>query len=234
MEELFKQAGGEFVTSYSDIAEKHKLIKAYVFDWDGVFNTGVKGEGISSPYYEADSMGINMLRFAYWLRQRDFAMTSIITGEQNSSAFQFAHREHFQSVYYSVKNKINALHHIRQTYGISPEQIAYIFDDILDLPVAEQCGLRFLVRRKGSPMFADYARKKNLCDYITGSTGGDFAVREVAELLLGVSGDYSNTIEERISFGFNYETYLNQRDSVSPVFFTFENGKIVKKRLANN
>ncbi len=231
MENLFKATGGEFITSYADIAQKHKLIKAYIFDWDGVFNTGVKGEGISSPYYEADSMGINMLRFAYWLRLRDFPMTSIITGEQNSSAFQFAQREHFQSVYYSMKNKTNALDHITQTYGINTEQIAYVFDDILDLPVARQCGLRFLVRRKGSPMFAEYAKNKNLCDYISGCTGGEFAVREIAELMLAAAGEYSNTIEERIAHGFNYETYINQRDFVSPVFFTIENGNIVKKQI---
>lgn len=224
MERIFKAIGGEFISDYSQISEKHKQIKAYIFDWDGVFNTGVKGEGINSPYYEADSMGINMLRFGYWLRLRDIPLTSIISGEQNSSALHFAQHEHFQSVYYSMKNKIIAFDHIRQTYGISSEQIAYIFDDIPDFPVAKQCGLRFLIRRKGSPVFIEYVRTKDLCDYITGCNGGEFALREITELLLSMTGEYNNVIEERIAHGFNYEEYLKQRESIYPSFYTIESG----------
>lgn len=61
MEELFKNIGGEFITPYLRIAEKNKNIRAYIFDWDGVFNDGIKGDGINSPFYEADAMGVNML-----------------------------------------------------------------------------------------------------------------------------------------------------------------------------
>ena len=131
-------------------------------------------------------MGVNMLRFAYWLRFRDLPLTAIITGENNSSAFHFARREHLHTVYYSVKNKLNALEHLNQTYGISYEQTAYVFDDILDLPVAQQCGLRFLVKRKGSPVFTEYVKNKKLCDYISGNTGTEHAVREITELVATV------------------------------------------------
>ena len=53
-------------------------------------------------------------------------------------------------------------------------------------------------------------------------------MREITELLLSLTGDYNNVIEERIAFGYNYEQYLSQRDSIAPSFYTFENGTIVK------
>ena len=231
MEELFKNIGGEFITPFIRIAEKHRNIKAFIFDWDGVFNSGIKGEGISSPYSEADSMGINMLRFNYWLKNRDIPLTSIITGENNTSAFNFAKREHLLSVYFSIKDKISALEHLYQTYGISYEQTAYIFDDILDLPVAEQCGLKFLIKRNASPAFTEYVKNKKLCDYISGNTGVEFAVREICELMLYSTGEYNHTIEERISSGFNYKEYLTMRDALKTSFFTTESGIMVKKEI---
>ena len=229
MEELFKLTGGEFVTPIIRIAEKHKNIKAYIFDWDGVFNRGEKGENISSPFYEADAMGINMLRFAWWLRFRNVPITIIITGENNLSSFQFARREHLQSVYYSMKTKLNALEHLSQTYGISYNNIAYVFDDVLDLPVAELCGIRIMVKRNASPAFTDLVKKKKLCDYITGSEGGNFAVREAAEMLLSSTAEYTNVIEERIKSGFNYSEYISMRDELNTSFFTQESGVIIKK-----
>lgn len=229
MENLFENIGGQFITPFLHIADKHKNIKAYIFDWDGVFNSGVKGEGISSPFYEPDSMGVNMLRFAFWLNFREVPLTVIMSGENNSSSFYFAKREHVHSVYFSMKNKSDALLHLNQTFGISPDNIAFVFDDILDIPVAEQCGLRILVPRKASPAFMQFVKNKKLCDYITASSGGDFAVREAAELMISSNGDYNYVIEERISSGYNYREYLSMRDAISTHFYTLENGNIVKK-----
>ena len=63
--EAFKKIGGEFVISPEDLAHKLKNIKVLIFDWDGVFHAGHKNENRSSTFSEADSMGINMLRFHY-------------------------------------------------------------------------------------------------------------------------------------------------------------------------
>jgi 3-deoxy-D-manno-octulosonate 8-phosphate phosphatase (KDO 8-P phosphatase) len=228
---LFRNIGSEFITPFLQLAEKQKNIRALIFDWDGVFNSGIKGEGISSPYYEADSMGINLLRFAFWLKFREIPLIAIISGENNCSAFHFARREHLQSVYFSMKNKMLAAEHINLTYGIGYDLMAFVFDDVTDLSLAEQCGLRFLIRRKASPVFTEYVKNKKLCDYISGNTGGENAVREISELLLYLSGEYNNVIDERIASGFNYKEYLSERDSITTSFLTVESGIITKKDI---
>ncbi|MBP7497720.1 MAG: hypothetical protein KA792_08670 [Bacteroidales bacterium] len=229
METLFTAIGGTFITPYLNLKEKAQNLRAIIFDWDGVFNSGVKGEGVNSPYYEADSMGINLLRFGYWLTNREIPLTSIISGENNISAYNLATREHFKSVYFSIKNKATALEHLRTLYGINSEQVAYIFDDVLDLQIASQCGLRFLIKREASAIFNDYVKHNNYCDYITASQGGNFAIREICELLISLNYNFNDIIEERINSTFNYEEYLKERNSLDTNFYTLEEGSIIRK-----
>ncbi|MEM9982053.1 MAG: phosphatase, partial [Bacteroidota bacterium] len=145
--QLFEAIGGVFTTPPDHIIDGLKNIKAFLFDWDGVFNTGYKGLTVGSPYAEADAMGTNLLRFTYWLQHGVLPFTAIITGQNNQAAFELAKREHFQAVYYGIKHKVEALQHLQATYQIAPSQIAFSFDDVLDLSAAEVVGLRFLIKR---------------------------------------------------------------------------------------
>src|SRR5580698_1227362 len=104
IEKKFEDAGGNFMNSYPWFVTKLSHVKAFLFDWDGVFNSGVKGEGIHSGFTEADSMGLNMLRLSYWLTNSKIPLLGIITGQNNQSAIQLAKREHFNAVYYGFLN----------------------------------------------------------------------------------------------------------------------------------
>jgi 3-deoxy-D-manno-octulosonate 8-phosphate phosphatase (KDO 8-P phosphatase) len=86
---LFENMGGVFVSSTPKIIEALGKIKAFVFDWDGVFNNAVKNENKSSNFNEADSMGTNMLRFSHYLLSNELPKTAIISGERNEFAFYF-------------------------------------------------------------------------------------------------------------------------------------------------
>ena len=87
-------------------------IKAFVFDWDGVFNDGRKSSDSDSTFTEIDSMGINLLRFDYWLRKKKIPMIFIVTGMKNNSAIEFSKREHFDGIFLNIKNKREALESI--------------------------------------------------------------------------------------------------------------------------
>ena len=230
IESLFTEAGGEFITPATEITEKLTIVKAYLFDWDGVFNPGIKGEGTKSTFSEADAMGSNLLRFGHWLKCNELPLFGIITAQNNQSAFQLSEREHFQLVYYSLLNKGKALEHIETSYGIHRKQVVYIFDDVLDLSIALTCGLRFMVRRTGSLLFEEYVRGKGLCDYICANSGSGYAVREICELLLGLSGVYSQVVEERVKFSHSYEAYLSERNALSATFYSIKDGVIKEKR----
>ena len=126
-----------------------------MFDWDGVFNSGAKGEGASSSFSEADSMGINLLRYGLWRARGRLPVAAVITGERNETAIRFATREHFDAIYAGVKNKITALEHLCASHSLRADETIVVFDDVNDLGMAAQAGVRLLVRRDASPLLSE-------------------------------------------------------------------------------
>ena len=200
-----------------------------MFDWDGVFNNGIKDENGSSPFSEIDAMGTNLLRFNYYIRNAETPLIAIISGEKNNAAFTLAKREHFYAVYYKTANKIKSLDHLCRQNNIEPTQVAFIFDDVLDFSVAQLCGLRIMVARNCNPLLIHFAEKNKLADYITFADGGNHAVREAVELLTGLSGKYNETIEQRMHFTNNYQQYVALRNKPQPVFYTIINSEITEQ-----
>jgi len=216
IEKIFK---GQFIQDPKTLREKLTRIQAYLFDWDGVFNDGHKNDSGSSTFSEVDSMGTNLLRFNHYLSVDQNPLTAIISGEQNKSASYFAEREHFHAVY-TTRNKNEALLHFLKWNQLQPEQVAFFFDDVLDLSIAAQCGLRIMVRHEGSPMTLRYAIKNKLADYYSYAQGGNHAVREGTELLMSLSAGFELSLEHRIRYSPEYRTYLEQRNSVTLQFFS--------------
>ena len=91
--QVFTEIGGEFIIPEASLIEKMKHIKAFVFDWDGVFTDAGKDHLLQSRFSEADSMGTNLLRFSYYLNHKELPITAIISGEKNSAAFTFVDRD---------------------------------------------------------------------------------------------------------------------------------------------
>ena len=211
IEAAFSAAGGRFVAPASEMAAAVERMEAVVFDWDGVFNSGTKGSGSASGFSEADSMGLNMLRYALWSRAGRLPVVAIVTGENNPAAVQFAEREHLHAVYHGATDKRAALRHLREQQGLEPAQVGLVFDDINDLGMAEECGLRCMVGRAASPLLGQHVVERRLCDYVTGSGAGAYAVREVTELLLGLLGVYDDVVARRAAFDASYGRYFAAR-----------------------
>lgn len=233
IEKTFTNLGGQFCTEAATLKKKLSSVKAFIFDWDGVFNDGVKNENGSSTFNEPDSMGINMLRFNTWLLRKQLPLSIIISGERNSFSFQFANRERFHAVYFKAANKKQALDHLLTQHKLSLEEIAFVYDDILDLSLAQICGVRILINRTANPLFKNYVIENKLADYITANCSGNFPLREACELMIGLSGDYNTTIKHRIDFSESYQHYLNERQKVSTGFFTNVGGVIESVDVKN-
>jgi len=220
--EIFTALGGTFVTPPASITAKLKNIKAVVFDWDGVFNDGFKGDGQPSIFSEADSMGTNMLRYGLWRQNDELPVAAIISGEQNLTAQHFATREHFHHVYLGIPDKRKALKHLCATQGIEPVNVAFVFDDVNDLGMAAQCGLRLMVKRKAGPLLHNYAINNDCCDYIMASCGSSHAVREAMELMLGFIGNFDAVINSRTRYDEMYRNYFELRQHVTTQNFKFD------------
>jgi 3-deoxy-D-manno-octulosonate 8-phosphate phosphatase (KDO 8-P phosphatase) len=225
--ELFEQAGGTFLTPASALKMKMQGIRAFLFDWDGVFNDSRKSGKGESYFTEVESMGLNMLRFSnYLIREKDLPVMAVMSGEDNETAKVFLTREHFDICYFKAKDKKFALDHFMEKFKLKPYEIAFVFDDILDLSVAKVAGVRICVRRKANPLFLNYVIKNKLADYITGTECGNFSLREACELMTGLNGNYDLVLDQRIEYSHGYLEYLSAREKRGTEFLSAKNNII--------
>lgn len=228
IEKLYSTLGGRFITPIDEIIKKLSQIKAFIFDWDGVFNNGQKNLSGGSSFSEVDSMGTNLLRYSFFMKHNKLPVVAVISGEKNDTAFYFCRRENFHYSFSKSVNKIHALNSICEKENITPDQVAYFFDDVLDLPIAEVCGLRLMVNQKSNPLFIQYCIKNKLVDYLS---GGQFSVREMTELLIGLNDNFDEVIRNRKEFNTNYKSYIDEKSKLTTQFFTFGKSGIEKMEV---
>lgn len=211
----FSTLGGVFLTEPTVLAARLKSVRGLVFDWDGVFNRGVKGAGVASTFSEADSMGTNMLRYGLWRARDALPVCAIITGEANASAELFTEREHFHALYQGVRNKAEAIEQFCSEFGLERDELACVFDDINDLGMVSGCAVRILVRRSSSALLQELAVREGLCDYLTASEADAHAVREAAEMLLGLMGAFDAVVQSRTAVDDDYRRYFAARQAIA-------------------
>jgi len=211
----FAKLGTRFLRPPDVLQRQLGDIRAILFDWDGVFNDGWKDLEGGSPFSEIDSMGVNLLRFSLWTRERRMLPTAIITGQHNPRAERFAEREHFDGVYTGFTNKAEAFDRFLAKHGLEARQVAFFFDDVLDLPIARRCGLRILIKRENSPVLENHIVSRGDAELLTHFNGGAHGVREACELLLVLAGRAEDVIEHRVRYSEDYTDYLAARASLT-------------------
>jgi 3-deoxy-D-manno-octulosonate 8-phosphate phosphatase (KDO 8-P phosphatase) len=90
-------------------------------------------------------------------------------------------------VYQGQENKISAFKEVLNKVGCLPEQVAYMGDDLLDLPIMCRVGLAIAVH-DAVPVVKDYAH------WVTDLCGGDGAVREVGDLIMQAQGNFEAVV----------------------------------------
>ena len=110
LEDHFNAAGGQFISSAFTMRQKLQNIKAFIFDWDGVFNDGFKHSTTGSGFSEVDSAGLRLLRYAYYLVNQKNAPLAIITGAENPSAKWLLEKQDGNALYQKALDKNVALH----------------------------------------------------------------------------------------------------------------------------
>ena len=106
---------------------------------------------------------------------------AIITGRTSNVVTQRAESTGVAYFYQGVDDKLQAFEELLAKTGLSPEQAAFMGDDIVDLPPMRRAGLALTVPRA-------HALVKQHAHYITTLEAGNGAVREVCELLMRVQG----------------------------------------------
>ena len=210
----YLEAGASLFCTHSDLIKKLSKIRLFLFDWDGVFNNGSKMGSQGSSFSEVDSMGTNLLRFGFYRQSGKMPLMGILSGASNELGNSFAEREHFNLAMLNFKNKDDALNVIISDYKVAEEEIAFFFDDVLDLSVAARVGFRVFLGSKHSPSLNNYVQNHGLVDLIPRATGGEHGVREACDFMLEVIGQYTTVLTDRLSFSSQYAQYWNERQAI--------------------
>lgn len=164
----------------SIVRKKAARIKLLLLDVDGVLTDGgifLDNRGVETKRFDVrDGQGITLLR-------RADIQVGFITGRFSNVVRVRARELGVRIVYQRVEKKLEAYKRVKQRSRLADESIAYVGDDIADVPVLRQSGLAIAVRDA-------WAGAKRHADYVTKAEGGRGAVREVAELLLMAQGHW--------------------------------------------
>ncbi len=190
-------------------------IKAVLFDWDGVFNDGSKDLEGGSPFSEVGSMGVNLLRFALWLKNKELPKAAVITGQHNPFAEKFGLRERLHGVYMGFTNKPEAFNTFLGEHGLEGSEVAFVFDDVLDLPVAAKCGVRVMIGSTATAWLVKKVIARGDTDIVTVSSGGENGLREATDMMIDLLGNGLAVLEHRVDYSEIYQAYLAERQTVS-------------------
>lgn len=161
-------------TLSASVRKKAANIRLLLLDVDGVLTDGriiLDDRGVESKHFHVrDGQGISLLK-------RRGIDVGFITGRSSQVVRHRAKELRVSLVYQGVQDKLRTYEQIKHKTRLPDEQIAYVGDDIIDLPVLRCVGLAVVVG-DGSVELKPHA------DYVTLAQGGMGAVREVAELIL--------------------------------------------------
>ena len=96
-----------------------------------------------------------------------------------------------EHVYQGANDKLTAMREILQKESLSPDQAAFVGDDIIDLPTMRACGLAIAVANAREEV-------KDEAHVITDHRGGDGAVRDAIEYILKAQGKLEEVVAEYI------------------------------------
>lgn len=156
-------------------------IKLLLLDVDGVLTDGriiYDSEGGETKSFDVkDGHGLKLL-------QRAGIRVGIITGRQSAIVARRAEELGIELVYQGAKDKSLPFNEIMQKLALAPEEIAYVGDDIVDLPVMRKVGFAATVADAVDDV-------KPFADMVTRLPGGRGAVREICDFILKESGRWS-------------------------------------------
>jgi 3-deoxy-D-manno-octulosonate 8-phosphate phosphatase (KDO 8-P phosphatase) len=114
-------------------------------------------------------------------------LTGFITGRRSPAVEQRAKEVHVSFVCLGQATKTHAYEDCMKRAGVTEEEIAYLGDDLPDIPLAQRSGLGICVA-DGAPEL------KQVCHYTTKRGGGRGAAREVIELILKAQGRWKEAV----------------------------------------
>ncbi len=164
--------------------DKLKAVRLLLLDVDGVLTDGriiINDAGEETKTFNVrDGHGLKML-------QRAGVRIGIITGRHSRVVAHRMRELGIDLVVQGAKDKLLPFRQMLEELSLSPEQVAYVGDDIVDLPILLRVGF--------SASVADgCVDVRQRVDFVSAFAGGRGAVREICELLLKAQGQWESVM----------------------------------------
>lgn len=162
------------------LKEKILPLKALIMDVDGVLTDGriiIDAAGFESKQFDVrDGHGLKLLA-------RSGFQLALLTGRYSPVVTQRAAELGIEIVFQRSHNKLAAYEQIKARLGLADREIAYIGDDLIDLPVLRQVGFGATVADAEPELLPQV-------DWCSGKAGGRGAVRELCNLIMRTQGSW--------------------------------------------
>jgi 3-deoxy-D-manno-octulosonate 8-phosphate phosphatase (KDO 8-P phosphatase) len=171
------------------VAARARKIRLLVMDVDGVLTDGRmvlsdKGDELKM-FHTHDGIGLA-------LAHRAGLRTALVTGETSPIAKARGGKLGVGTVVLGARRKGEVVDALLAEHGLTAEALAYIGDDLLDIPALERAGLAITVADAAPDVVA-------LAHVVTRARGGRGAVRECVELILRAQGVWRATVDAYVS-----------------------------------
>jgi 3-deoxy-D-manno-octulosonate 8-phosphate phosphatase (KDO 8-P phosphatase) len=162
-----------------------KEIKLLAMDVDGVLTDGgliIGSDGTEFKNFNLlDGHGIRM-----W--HRAGFKTAIISGRKSGATQIRAEELEINFIYQPCESKLDCFSDLLSKTGLKPRNVAYIGDDVMDIPLVKRAGF-------GAAVANAVDELKSVADYTTSGKGGNGAVREVIEYILKNTGKWDELMQ---------------------------------------
>ncbi len=176
-----------------EVLERARKIKLFLMDVDGTITDGsvnlisLPDGGVAEMkgFNAQDGMG---MKLAHTMGIR----TGFITGRKSPAVTQRAHESGVEFVYLGQATKTAAFEEILQKSGLREDEVAYMGDDLPDMPLSKRAGLAVAVANAAPEV-------KAVSHYVTTRKGGEGSAREVVELILKAQGRWEEAIPQALA-----------------------------------
>jgi 3-deoxy-D-manno-octulosonate 8-phosphate phosphatase (KDO 8-P phosphatase) len=168
-----------------DLAGRIGRIKLLICDVDGVLTDGgiiIDSNGVETKRFDVkDGHGLKLL-------QRAGIHVALLTGRESQVVSYRAEELGITEVIQGAKDKRKAYDVLKERTGFQDENIAYVGDDVVDIPVLRQVGVAIAVRDAVDEVKAS-------AHYVTSCSGGKGAIREIVQLILKTQNLWERVLE---------------------------------------
>jgi 3-deoxy-D-manno-octulosonate 8-phosphate phosphatase (KDO 8-P phosphatase) len=177
-----------------EVLDRARKIKLFLMDVDGTLTDGsvnlisLPNDGGVAEMKAFNSQDGAGLKLAHIMGIR----SGFITGRKSPAVSQRAHELKVEFVYLGQETKMAAFDECLQKAAVGEDEVAYMGDDLPDMPLAKRAGLAVAVANAAAEL-------KAICHYVTNKQGGDGTAREVVELILKAQGRWEEAIPRALA-----------------------------------